>query len=90
MNEKDVLGQLRAQGIHDMREVRLAVVEHDGSVSVLKHSWADPAQKADVLEDEARARDETLGDRENPPPSKRTDSPKALDQHLPARRKKSA
>src|SRR5918995_4774226 len=51
MNETDVLGHLRSQGIHDMREVHLAEVEHDGSVSVLKHSWAEPAQKADVLEE---------------------------------------
>jgi uncharacterized membrane protein YcaP (DUF421 family) len=90
MNEKDVLGQLRAQGIHDMREVRLAIVEHDGSVSVLKHSWADPAQKSDVLKEAEQARDAALGDRENPPVRKRTDSPKALDQPLPARRNTSA
>jgi uncharacterized membrane protein YcaP (DUF421 family) len=34
MNEKDVLGHLRSEGVHDIREVHLAVVEHDGSVSV--------------------------------------------------------
>jgi uncharacterized membrane protein YcaP (DUF421 family) len=84
MNEKDVLGQLRQQGIHDMREVHLAVVEHDGSVSVLKHSWADPAQKFDVRKDEDKAREEVIGDSETPPPNKRTDSAYALDQ---ARRK---
>src|SRR5688572_1643144 len=54
MNEKDVLAHLRSEGIHDMREVHLAVVELDGSVSVLKHDWAEPAQKADVLTDEKR------------------------------------
>ena len=79
MNEKDVLGQLRSHGIHDMREVHIAVVEHDGSVSVIKHSWADAAQKADVLEDEAKERDKVLGDQETPPPHKRTDSLRALD-----------
>src|SRR5688572_16866521 len=37
MNEADILGHLRAQGIDDMREVRLAVLENDGTLSVLKH-----------------------------------------------------
>ena len=78
MNEKDVHGHLRAEGIHDMREVHLAIVEHDGSVSILKHPWAEPAQKADVLDAAQKQRGEVLGDRETPPPGKRTDSPKAL------------
>lgn len=43
MTEKDVLAHLRCEGIHDMREVHLAVVELDGSVSVLKHQRADAA-----------------------------------------------
>jgi uncharacterized membrane protein YcaP (DUF421 family) len=73
MNETDVLGHLRAQGIQDMREVHLAVVEHDGSVSVLKHPWAEAAQKADVLTDENRKRMSTLGGEDDPPESKRTD-----------------
>ena len=80
MNEKDVLAALRTDGVHDMREVHLAVVEHDGHVSVLKHSWAEPAQKADIDEDERKARAKALGSRELPPPDKRTDSPVALDE----------
>jgi uncharacterized membrane protein YcaP (DUF421 family) len=80
MNEKDILGQLRVQGITDMREVHLAVVENDGALSVLKHVWAEPAQKADVLADEGRARDRMLEGRDVPPPNKRTDSPAALSQ----------
>jgi uncharacterized membrane protein YcaP (DUF421 family) len=79
MNEKDVLAHLRSEGIHDMREVHLAVVELDGSVSVLKHAWAEPAQKADVLKEDRRARHEAVGEQETPPPSVRTDSRKALD-----------
>jgi uncharacterized membrane protein YcaP (DUF421 family) len=78
MNEKDVMAHLREAGIHDMREVHLAVVELDGAVSILKHPWADPAQKADVLEDERRERQETVGEADNPPPSLRTDSARAL------------
>jgi uncharacterized membrane protein YcaP (DUF421 family) len=78
MNETDVLGHLRSQGIQDMREVHLAVVEHDGSVSVLRQPWAEPAQKADVLEAEHRNRRSALGDEDEPPQSKRTDSRRAL------------
>ena len=78
MNEKDVMAHLRAEGIHDMREVHLAIVELDGTVSVLKHPWADAAQKADVVKVEERARKEVIGDKETPPPSHRTDSRSAL------------
>lgn len=78
MNEKDVMAHLRTEGIHDMREVHLAIVELDGTVSILKHEWADPAQKADVVQEDARAREQVLGDKDTPPPSLRTDSPKAL------------
>ena len=79
MNERDVLAHLREEGIHDMREVHLAIVELDGYVSILKQPWAEPAQKADVLKDERHERKETVGDQETPPPSLRTDSRKALE-----------
>jgi uncharacterized membrane protein YcaP (DUF421 family) len=78
MNETDVLGHLRTQGIQDMREVHLAIVEHDGTVSILKHPWAEPAQRADLLDAERRQRDEALGDQDGPPSDKRTDSRQAL------------
>jgi|SRR5688572_15884637 uncharacterized membrane protein YcaP (DUF421 family) len=78
MTEQDVMAHLRGEGIHDMREVHLAVVELDGTVSILKHEWADAAQKADVAKDEGRAREQAVGDKDTPPPSQRTDSPKAL------------
>jgi len=81
MNEPEVLAHLRSQGIQDMREVKLAIVEQDGSVSVLKQPWAEPAQKADVDQSEARARREALDGKDDPPPSKRTDTPKALGGH---------
>jgi len=74
MNESDLLAHLREEGVHDMREVHLAVVETDGTVSVLKHGWAEPAQKADVLKDENRDRRRAIGDEETPPPEKLTDS----------------
>jgi uncharacterized membrane protein YcaP (DUF421 family) len=80
MNEKDVLGALRMQGIRDMREVEYALVEHDGTVSAVPYDWAQPLVKADVDKEMAAARTRALGDGDEPPPSKRTDSPKALDQ----------
>ena len=78
MNEKDVLGYLRTQGVLDMREVHLAVVEHNGSVSVLRHAWAEPVQRADVIEADAKLREATRGG-QPAPPDKRSDSPRALD-----------
>jgi uncharacterized membrane protein YcaP (DUF421 family) len=80
MNEKEVLGHLRTMGIHDMREVHLAIVENDGTVSVLKQTWAEPAQKADVVQSENDRRARAIGSEDTPPPDKRTDTKKALDQ----------
>ena len=80
MNEKEVLGHLRTMGIHDMREVHLAIVENDGTVSVLKQTWAEPAQKADVVQSENEQRARAIGSEDTPPPDKRTDTKKALDQ----------
>ena len=79
MNEKDVLGTLRMQGVRDMREVEYAVVEHDGTVSVLMYPWADGATKADVDEGLAGERMRALNGEEDPPPQKRTISAAALD-----------
>jgi uncharacterized membrane protein YcaP (DUF421 family) len=79
MNEKDVLGALRTVGILDMREVEFAVVEHDGSVSAVQYEWAQPAIKADVDPELAKARREALNGRDDPPEWRRTDSPLALD-----------
>ena len=53
-------------------------VVSDGTLSVLRHDWADPAQKADVVKEDARARDDVIGEHETPPPRKRTDSREAL------------
>jgi len=77
MNEKDVLSALRTQGIRDMREVQYAIVEHDGSVSVIPYDWAQPVIKADLDETLSKARTAAIGN-EEPPPSYRSDSPEAL------------
>lgn len=80
MNEKDVLAELRLGGINDLREVKLAVIEHDGRVSVLKHRWAEALQKGDVRPEAGRMKQAaTGGDTEGEPPIYvRTDSPEAL------------
>ena len=54
LNEKDVFAHLRGSGIQDMREVRLAIVETDGSVSVLKRD-ASAAPPDDKRTDSPRA-----------------------------------
>jgi uncharacterized membrane protein YcaP (DUF421 family) len=48
MNVKAVMHELRLQGVDDIREVKLAMVETDGVVSVIKESWAEPVRRADI------------------------------------------
>ena len=48
MNAKAVMHELRLSGVDDITEVKLAMVETDGVVSVIKHDWAEPVQKADL------------------------------------------
>jgi uncharacterized membrane protein YcaP (DUF421 family) len=79
MNEKDVLSELRLHGVDDLREVKVAVVEYNGQLSVIRQDWAEPVQKADVgLAMEEQKRADTGGDDE-PMPEHRTDSPELLD-----------
>lgn len=73
MNGKEVIAHLRGQGIRDLRDVEVAFVEEDGSLSVLKRKWAEPVTCADVSEQSARAKLEDLGDREEPRGAERTD-----------------
>jgi uncharacterized membrane protein YcaP (DUF421 family) len=75
MNEKEVMGHLRSQGIQQLREVKLALVEDDGSVSVIRQPWAEPAQRADV---EARAATERRSAMEGGDAADRTDAPQWL------------
>jgi uncharacterized membrane protein YcaP (DUF421 family) len=78
MNPKDVMAELRRNGIDDLREVRLATVENDGRVSVLKQDWAEELQKGDVTPELKQKRQADTGGQETPPPDKRTDSERAL------------
>lgn len=69
MNELEVLAALRLNDVSDMREVKSAIMEVDGQVSVIREPWAEPATKGDVRDDAAK---------EVPRESKRTDTPEAL------------
>ena len=69
MNDKEAIASLRLEGIADMREVKLAVVEVDGKVSVIREEWAEPLQKGDIS---------LKPQNDEPPPDKRTDTPEAL------------
>jgi uncharacterized membrane protein YcaP (DUF421 family) len=51
MNEKDVMSELRLRGVTSIEEVKLASVENDGQVSVLREDWAEPIQKRDLARD---------------------------------------
>ena len=78
MNAKEVMGHIRAQGIRDLREVKLALVEDDGSVSVIRQSWAEPATRADVDEEAASRRRLDTGGKDEPTGADRTDAPQWL------------
>ena len=78
MNDKDVMAELRQSGIDDLREVKLAAVENDGRVSVLRQDWAEELQKGDVDPELKQQRKDQLGGAAEPPPDKRTDSEHAL------------
>ncbi len=69
MNEQEVMASLRLQGVSDMREVKSAIMEVDGIVSVIKEDWAEPLRKGDVHGDAAQQSSDE---------EKRTDTPRAL------------
>jgi uncharacterized membrane protein YcaP (DUF421 family) len=75
MNEKDVMAELRLRGVTDLHEVRLAAVENDGELSVIREDWAEPLQKGDLRGERGKAGGER--EKETVPP-RRTDSPEAL------------
>ncbi len=69
INEQEVFAAVRLQGVSDLREVKTALMEVDGQVSIIREDWAEPLQKADVLG--AKANQLTGEER-------RTDTPAAL------------
>ena len=48
MNEEEVLSALRQQGVEDPKDVKLAMVEPDGVVSVIRTHEAEEAERRDV------------------------------------------
>jgi uncharacterized membrane protein YcaP (DUF421 family) len=68
INELEVLAALRLNSVADMREVKSAIMEVDGQLSVIREEWAEPLTKADL-----RGNDVPI-----PPEAKRTDTPEAL------------
>ena len=63
INAREVLHELRLQGVDDIREVKLAMVEADGIVSVIKEDWAEPVQKADLGGQAAKDRERAAAGR---------------------------
>ena len=75
MNEKDVMGELRLRGIADLREVKLAAIENDGKLSVIREDWAESLQRGDVDDGDHAAEDESG---KYAVTSRRTDSPEVI------------
>ena len=48
MSDEEVRAELRLQGIEDMGDVRVALVENDGQVSVIRQPWAEPLTRGDA------------------------------------------
>jgi uncharacterized membrane protein YcaP (DUF421 family) len=78
MNDRDVMAHLRAHGVLDLREVRLATVEDDGEVSVLLRDWAEPVKRADVDKAAADQRRKDTAGEDEPPAAARTDDARYL------------
>jgi uncharacterized membrane protein YcaP (DUF421 family) len=69
INEEELMAAMRLQSVSDLREVKRAVMEVDGEITVIREDWAEPLQKRDVFTEDAL---QVSGD------EIRTDSPKAL------------
>jgi uncharacterized membrane protein YcaP (DUF421 family) len=74
MNEKDVMAELRLRSVADVYEVKLAAIENDGQLSVVREDWAEPLRKGDV---DSRVRDDS-DQSATAVASRRTDSPDAV------------
>jgi uncharacterized membrane protein YcaP (DUF421 family) len=63
MNAKAVMHELRLQGVDEISEVKLAMVETDGVVSVVKEDWAEPVQKADLGGEAAKEKKRAMAEK---------------------------
>jgi uncharacterized membrane protein YcaP (DUF421 family) len=50
MSEEELWSALRLQGIEDITQIKSAMLEPHGQVSVIKEEWAEPIQKRDLPE----------------------------------------
>lgn len=48
LTEDEIRAELRLKGIDDLGKVKLAQVENDGKLSVLRQDWAEPLEKGDA------------------------------------------
>jgi uncharacterized membrane protein YcaP (DUF421 family) len=48
INQNELMSHLRLYGIEALSEVKLAMMENDGQVSVIEQEWARPLQKGDL------------------------------------------
>jgi len=48
LNEEELWTALREEGIEDIKEVKLAMLETDGKVSIIQEEWAKPIEKRDL------------------------------------------
>jgi uncharacterized membrane protein YcaP (DUF421 family) len=55
LSVEELWSQLRLQGIEDLKEVKKAMLEPDGQISIIQQEWAKPVQKGDLkkLKDKA-------------------------------------
>lgn len=54
-NEEELFSELRLMGVDDVKEVKQATLEPNGTVSVLLEEWAKPVQRQDVTETKPRS-----------------------------------
>lgn len=50
LNEEELFSELRMMGVEDVKEVKRATLEPNGTISVLKEDWAKPVQRRDLAE----------------------------------------
>lgn len=48
LSEATLLSLLRAEGAHELAEVKLAMLEPNGQLSVVRQDWAQPARQRDL------------------------------------------
>jgi uncharacterized membrane protein YcaP (DUF421 family) len=50
LNEEELFSELRLMGVEDVKEVKQATLEPNGTISVLLEEWAKPVQRQDLSE----------------------------------------